>query len=90
MANCVHALSGKQIWTGRVNGNYVASPLVANGFVYFFNEEGTTTVVREQDTFEIVHRNDLTEGMRASPAVAQGSLYLRTFGHLYRIRATDG
>jgi outer membrane protein assembly factor BamB len=82
---CIDADTGNEIWAGRVGGNYVASPLIANDLLYLFNEEGTGTVVRLGNEFEILTRNVLAEGVRASPAVANGALFLRTFGHLYRI-----
>jgi hypothetical protein len=53
--------------------------------VYFSNEEGVTTVMRAADTAEVVATNTLAEGLRASPAAADGVLFLRTFGHLYAI-----
>ncbi|MCA9062996.1 MAG: PQQ-like beta-propeller repeat protein [Planctomycetaceae bacterium] len=85
VAACLNAETGEEIWKGRVDGTYTASPITANGLIYFCNEEGDTTVVRAQDTFEIVSRNRLAEGMRASPSAANGRLYLRTFSHLYCI-----
>ena len=85
VAVCVDADTGEDVWKDRVGGTYVASPITANGLIYFCNEEGDTTVIKAADTFEIVAKNHLTEGMRASPAVANGRLYLRTFGHLYCI-----
>jgi outer membrane protein assembly factor BamB len=85
VATCVDAVSGEDVWKTRIGGNYTASPLVAGGHVYFFDIDGKTTVVRAADEYEVVSVNQLSEGMRASPAVAHGSLYLRTMGHLYKI-----
>lgn len=89
VASCVAADTGEEIWKDRVGGTHVASPISANGFIYFCSEEGDTTVVRAGDTFEIVAKNHLADGMRASPAAANGRLYLRTFGHLYCIENTS-
>lgn len=85
VATCVDIVSGEDVWKRRIGGNYTASPLVANHLVYFFNIDGKTTVVRAADEYEVVAVNQLREGMRASPAVAYGAIYLRTFGHLYKI-----
>jgi hypothetical protein len=38
--------------------------------------------------FEVVAKNRLSEGMRASPSVADGMLFLRTFTHLYALAET--
>jgi hypothetical protein len=83
----VTAANGEEIWHGRLGGNFTASPVLANGLLYCCDEQGRTTVV-EAAEFKIVARNDLAEGMRASPAVAGGALYLRTYTHLYKIAGT--
>jgi outer membrane protein assembly factor BamB len=85
VALCVDASSGEEIWTDRIGGTCIASPIVLNGLIYYCTVEGVTHVCRAGDKFEIVAKNKLAEGMRASPAVAEGSLYLRTHGHLYKI-----
>lgn len=85
VATCVDAATGEEIWTGRVGGTFVASPIIANGKIYFCNEEGETAIVSTGDEFEVLQKNELEEGMRASPAVANGALFLRTFHHLYKI-----
>jgi len=82
---CLDWRTGKEIFVGRIGGTHVASPIFANGNLYFCDERGVTSVVRASDEFEIVNRNQLDEGMRASFAAANGALYLRTFGHLYKI-----
>ena len=43
IASCLNALTGEAYWRERVGGNHSASPLAANGRVYFFSEEGTAT-----------------------------------------------
>lgn len=85
VVTCLDARSGSEVWKDRIGGTHVASPITANGLVYFSSEEGDTTVIRAADTFELVARNHLNEGMRASLAAADGRLYLRTSGHLYCI-----
>ena len=87
VVRCLKARTGEEVWSGRLVGDYTASPVAANGLLYFCNQQGQTTVVKAADRFEIVARNQLAEGMRASPAIAGGALFLRTFGHLYKIAA---
>jgi len=53
--------------------------------VWFFNEEGKTTVIRTGRVFELLAENGLDEGFLASPALAGKAFYLRTRTHLYRI-----
>lgn len=85
VAVCLDAQSGAEIWKDRLGGTHVASPLTASGLIYFCSEEGDVTIIRAADEFEIMARNHIAEGMRASPAAAHGNLYLRTFRHLYCI-----
>jgi hypothetical protein len=53
------------------------------------SEEGACTVVKAGKRFEPVARNDLGERTLASPAAADGALYLRTERHLYRVQAPE-
>ena len=85
VATCLNAKTGEIIWTSRVGGRYWASPIAANGLVYFPSQEGTLVVVKASDEFELVAMNKLESGFNASPAVAGDSLILRTFTHLYRV-----
>ncbi|HRA87231.1 MAG TPA: serine/threonine protein kinase, partial [Planctomycetaceae bacterium] len=75
----------EEIWKHRIVGTFTASPITANGMIYFCNEEGDCFVVKAADTFELVSRNHLAEGMRATPSAADGHIFLRTFTHLYAI-----
>lgn len=85
IASCVEAMTGEQVWRERIGGSYSASALHADGRVYFFDEDGVTTVIRPGRRFEVLARNELESGFMASPAVAGRALYLRTRAHLYRI-----
>ena len=85
VVNSVNVKTGEEVWKDRIEGTFTASPIAANGVVYFFNEEGDCYVVKASDTFELVSKNHLAEGMRASPAAADGHLFLRTFTRLYSI-----
>jgi outer membrane protein assembly factor BamB len=81
----VDAVQGEVITNDRVSGNYWASPLVAGDRIYVFSQEGKITVLQADESLKVLATNHLDEGMNASPAVAEGSLILRTFGHVYRI-----
>ncbi len=85
VAICLDARTGEELWKGRIGGDHVASPIYANGLIYCCSVEGDLIVIRAGDKFELVSKSRLPSGMRASPAVADGKLYLRTFDHLYCI-----
>ena len=85
VATCLDALTGEKIWQERIGGNYSASPLYADGRVYFFSEDGKTTVIRAAREFEQLAENQLGDGCMASPAVIGDTLLLRSLSHLYRL-----
>ena len=85
IASCLEAGTGKAVWRERVGGNHSASPVGSDGKVFFFNEEGTTTVIEAGREFKVLATNQLDAGFMASPAVAGQAFFLRTKTHLYRI-----
>ncbi|MBC8351813.1 MAG: PQQ-binding-like beta-propeller repeat protein [Planctomycetes bacterium] len=87
VASCIDAKTAKVIWQKRVGGKYRASPILANGRIYFFSQDGNTPVVEATDKYKLLGENKLVNGFQASPAVADNSLYLRTITHLYCVEA---
>ena len=83
--SCLDAKSGEEVWRQRMGGNYSASPVYADGRIYFFSEEGKCTVVAASREFKLLAENQLDDGFMASPAVVDGALILRTRTHVYRI-----
>lgn len=85
IASCVDAKSGEMVWQQRIGGEYSASPVYADGKLWFFSEDGKTTVLKPGRAFEQMAENRLDEGFLASPAISGKAFYLRTRTHLYRI-----
>ena len=85
VASCVEAKTGAEVWRERVGGNYSASPVYAEGRIYFLSEEGKTTIIEASRQFKVLAENKLEDGFMASPAIAGKALFLRTKTHLYRI-----
>ena len=85
IAQCFDAKTGELIWKERVGGNYSASPLYANGKIYFQSEAGETTVIAAGKKYREIGRNDLKAPTLASYAVAGDTLLIRTKTQLYRI-----
>lgn len=81
------AKSGNQAFRERAAaGRYYASPVAANGHVYFTSlDDGTVTVMRvDSERPEVVATNPkLGERVAATPAIADDTLYIRSAGHLY-------
>jgi outer membrane protein assembly factor BamB len=85
VATCWEAKTGKVIWNERIGGNYSAAPIAADGKIYFFSEEGKTTIVAAEREFKKIAENQLGDGFMASAAVSGKALFLRSRTELYRL-----
>lgn len=82
---CRDAKSGQKVFEARlgVPGGYYSSPVAANGHIYAASHAGVVVVFEGQDELQVLARNDLGEPILATPAVVDGTLYVRTTSHLY-------
>ena len=81
-ASCFEAKTGKRLWMQKLGRHHSASPVSAAGLLYFVADNGDTYVLRAGPEFAVVARNALGEECYASPAIAQGCLFIRTTQHL--------
>jgi outer membrane protein assembly factor BamB len=90
LLTCFHAKTGETIFPRqRLNtggGRFYASPWAYNGKIFLLNEDGTTWVVEDRPEFKVVRKNVLGDYAWATPAIAQGSLFIRTYTGLFRIQ----
>jgi outer membrane protein assembly factor BamB len=87
IVSCVDPATGKPVWQKRIGGNFSASPVFADGKIYLFDEEDTSTVIKPGRKFDLVATNELDDGCMGSPAVVGNALLVRTITHLYRIES---
>lgn len=85
IASCVDAKTGTELWRARINGNFSASPIYADGRIYFLSEEGLTVVIAPGRKFQALATNQLDGETLASMAVSGGSIFVRSRTHLYRL-----
>lgn len=85
---CFEAATGRVVWQ-QPAGLHHASPVSANGLVYFLNDDGVAHIFRVGENPELVARNELGEKTYASPAISRGQLFLRSFSNLYCIGRPD-
>ena len=87
---CYEARTGKEVYAKRRLGGgasaFTASPCAYGGKVFCLSEDGETFVVQAGKEFKVVRRNKLGEMALATPALAGGSLFVRTRGKLYCLR----
>ena len=81
--------NGTEVWRERLGGQFWASPVYADGRLYFFDNEGDAVVAEPGRRWKKLAVNKLDDGCMASPAVAGKALFVRTKTHLYRIEKKD-
>jgi outer membrane protein assembly factor BamB len=87
IVTCLDAKTGAEVWKARVPDSYSASPIAAEGRIYFFSEDGRATVIEAGREYKVLAENVLDDGFMASAAVDGRALYLRTKSALYRIES---
>ncbi len=84
-AYCKNPKTGKDLWKSRVGDRlgFFGSPVCVNGHIYAISKDGKCVVIKASPkAFELVSVNDLGESSYATPAVANGRMYLRTLTHV--------
>lgn len=85
-AGCYDARTGKRVWLERHSGaNFTASPILIDARIFAASEEGDVYVLSALPKYQLLAKNSLGEMIRATPAVADGRLYIRGQNHLYCI-----
>ncbi|MCS7045473.1 MAG: PQQ-binding-like beta-propeller repeat protein [Gemmataceae bacterium] len=85
VVNCAEPGTGKVLWTERLDGNYAASPLAADGKLYVLSEKGLTTVLQASGEAKVLATNQIDDTFLASPVAADGAIFLRSDKFLYCI-----
>jgi outer membrane protein assembly factor BamB len=80
------AATGRMLRQDRVRGlsdNYYASPVAGDGKIFLASHDGVVAVLRAGGQQELLAANPLEEEIFATPAIANGRLYVRTVSALY-------
>jgi len=83
--SCRNSATGKQLWEEKPAGRFFSSPVLADGVLYCITMDGDVVVVRAADIYELLTVNPLGETSHATPAIAGGRMYLRTYSHLFSV-----
>jgi outer membrane protein assembly factor BamB len=88
VVTCYEAATGKQVYRERIGGtSYTASPVAADGRLYFVSEQGEVRVVQAGAKFELLAVNDMGDVCMACPAISRGALFVRTQHALFALGA---
>jgi len=87
IAMCVDLASGENVWTQRIGGNFTSSPICVDGKLYAVNEKGEVVVVAASPEYKLYGKSSLGDPSHATPSVANGRIYFRTFHRLACLQA---
>jgi outer membrane protein assembly factor BamB len=81
---CYEATTGKEVYKERISTgeSYTASPVAADGRLYFASEQGQVQVVKAGPVFELLAANAVDDYVMATPAISNGSLFVRSQHYL--------
>jgi len=82
---CLELKTGKEVWSKQVTGPTYTSPVSDGKRIFGISRKGELVVLAASGEFRELGRYQLPEGTHATPAIACGSLFIRTFTHLMRV-----
>jgi len=87
--DCYELKTGKEIYRQRLphqGGGFSASPIAADDRIYLPGEDGDIFVVKAGPNFELVATNPMGELLMTTPAISEGTMYVRTQHHLFAVQ----
>ncbi len=81
------AKTGERLYRARVGGggSFAASPIAADGKLYFASEDGDIIVARAGPAYEELAKNTMKDVIMSTPAISDGTIIVRTIGHVYGV-----
>jgi len=90
VVTCYEAKTGKEIYKRRMgSGSYTASPVAADGRLYFCSEQGEVRIIKAGPTFELLAVNPVDDYVMATPAISNGTLFVRSQHFLIALGKTE-
>jgi outer membrane protein assembly factor BamB len=84
-ASSINAKTGEVLWVERTGGEFSGSPVMVDDRIYAVDEKGIVWVFAAGGEYKVLGKSDLGEESRATPAVANGRLYVRTNSRLISV-----
>lgn len=85
---CLDAKTGEVKYTGGrvpIPATFTASPVAFDGKILLTSEDGDTFIIKAGTKHEVIGTNSLDEPVYASPAIANGMIFIRGEKNLYCI-----
>ena len=87
VVSCLRGDTGEVVWSEKPAGRFYGSPVCVNGILYCVTIDGDVVVLEAAAAYKLLAVNPLGEESHATPAVAAGRMYLRTFTQLICVGA---
>jgi outer membrane protein assembly factor BamB len=91
MVSCFEAKTGKELFVQErlgAPGSYYASPVAADGKIFFASLKGVITVLEAGDTLKVLASNEFGERLGSTPALVGNQMFVRTDQHLHAFGAS--
>lgn len=83
--SCWNSVTGRQLWEEKPAGKFFGSPVCVDGKLYCITMDGDVVVIKAAETYKLLAINPLGETSHATPAIAGGRMYLRTYSLLFSV-----
>jgi outer membrane protein assembly factor BamB len=83
---CAKVETGETVWSEKVARSFYGSPVCAGKTLWCIAHDGELIGIEAADHYNLVGKLDLGEPSQATPAVADGRMYLRTVSHLICVK----
>ena len=86
--DCYELRSGKEVYRSRIphqGSGFSGSPVAADGVLYLPSEDGDVFVVKAGPEFELIGHNSMDELLMSTPAISDGTMFVRAHRHLYAV-----
>ncbi|HLX61698.1 MAG TPA: PQQ-binding-like beta-propeller repeat protein [Planctomycetota bacterium] len=84
--HCIDEKSGSIVWQHKMNGQFWASPMVADGKVYAGTRKGQFCILAAGREKKVLCTTDVDAPVSATTTIANGTLYIATMKQLFAIK----
>ena len=89
VGTCADPKTGEDVWSERISpGKFIAAPIATKDRIYFISDTGDVTVIAPSPEFKVIATSKFESPVTASPAVAEGAIFVRTKTHLCKVVQT--